>query len=77
MSRYLITRLIELGILYLKIWGFTIWILPQRLEVANRIASPDLLWKVVGQVLFINKKQLKKILTRDQDNNICMFFRVG
>ena len=77
MSRCLITKLTELGILYLKICVLTIWILPQRLEVANRIASPDLSWKVVGQVLFINRKQLKKVLTRDQDNSVCMFFRVG
>jgi len=77
MSKCLITRLTEFGILYLKIWVFIIWILSQRLEVANRIVLPDLSWKVVDQVLFINRKQLKKVLTRDQDNNVCMFFRVG
>ena len=27
-------------------WVLTIWILPQKLEVANRVVLPDLLWKV-------------------------------
>ena len=46
MSRYLIVRLIELEILYFRIQVLTIWILLQRLGVADRTALPDLSQKV-------------------------------
>ena len=45
-SRCLVARLIGLGILCLKMWVLTIWILLQRLDIANKIALPDLSQKV-------------------------------
>ena len=45
-SRYLVIRLTELKILCLRMWVFTIWILLQRLGIADRVTSLDLLQKV-------------------------------
>ena len=45
-SRCLVTRLIGLGISCLRMQVLTIWMLLQRLGVANRTASPDLSQKV-------------------------------
>ena len=42
MSRYLVTKLTELKILYLKMQILTIWILFERLGVANRTILPEL-----------------------------------
>jgi len=42
-SRYLVVRIIELRTLYLRIQALTIWILLQRLGVANRTALLDLM----------------------------------
>jgi len=46
MSRCLIVKLTELKILYLRIQALTIWILFQRLGVANRTILPELSQKV-------------------------------
>jgi len=45
-SRYLVIKLTKLETLYLRIWVLTVWVLFQRLEVANKIALPNLLQKV-------------------------------
>ena len=42
-SRYLVVRLIKLRTLYLRMQALTIWILLQRLGVANRTALLDLI----------------------------------
>ena len=45
-SSYLVTRLTGLETSYLRMWVLTIWILSQRLGIADRTASLDLSQKV-------------------------------
>jgi len=45
-SKYLVVKLTKLETLCLRMWVLTIWILFQRLGVADKTASPDLSWKI-------------------------------
>jgi len=65
-SRYLIVILTGLGTLYLRIQVLIIWTLLQRLTVADRTASPDLLQKV---------KLLLSPFTLSPDWRICLVER--
>jgi len=65
-SKCLVVKLIKLRTLYLRMQVLIIWVLPQKLGVANRTASLDLLQKV---------KLLLLLSTLNPDWRICLVER--